>query len=45
MLADPKHEEHHELLGWVGGRYDAEAFDPAAVLFDDPNQRFELVVD
>ena len=29
MLVDPSHEEHDELLRWVGGEYDAEAFDLA----------------
>lgn len=27
VLADPGHEEHTELLEWVGGSYDAERFD------------------
>lgn len=26
-LADPNHEEHDELLEWVGGEYDPEEFD------------------
>lgn len=26
-LADPKHEEHEELKEWIGGSFDAEAFD------------------
>jgi hypothetical protein len=29
-IADPDHERHDELLNWVGGKFDAEAFDPAA---------------
>ncbi len=44
VLADPKHEEHAELLEWVGGRYDAEEFDPAEVVFDDPKQRLEFML-
>jgi hypothetical protein len=44
VLADPQHEEHAGLLGWVGGRYDAEEFDPAAVVFDDPKQRLEFML-
>lgn len=28
-IADPKHPEHEELLEWVGGTFDAEAFDLA----------------
>jgi len=27
VLADPNHEEHEELAGWVGGRFDASEFD------------------
>ena len=30
-LADLKHEEHDELLEWVGGKYDPEKFDVVAV--------------
>ena len=29
VLADPRHEEHEHLLGWVGGAFDPEAFDLA----------------
>jgi hypothetical protein len=28
-IADPDHEQHEELLEWVGGRFDPEKFDPA----------------
>ncbi len=41
---DPKHEEPAELLEWVGGQYDAEEFDPADVVFDDPKQRLEFML-
>lgn len=27
VLADPKHEEHDDVLTWVGGLYDPEGFD------------------
>ena len=30
-IGDPAHEEHEGLLEWVGGGFDAEAFDRAAV--------------
>ena len=26
-IADPKHEEHDEMLAWVGGAFDPEGFD------------------
>ena len=29
-IENPDHERHEELLDWVGGSFDAEAFDPAA---------------
>ena len=30
-ISDPAHEEHDSMLEWVGGGFDAEAFDLAAV--------------
>ncbi len=30
-IADPEHEEHNDLLEWVGGAFDPEAFDQNAV--------------
>ena len=30
-ITDPKHERHAELLEWIGGGFDPEAFDPAEV--------------
>lgn len=30
-IGDPQHAEHQELLEWVGGEFDAEAFDLAEV--------------
>lgn len=32
-LSDPKHPEHQEMLEWLGGPLDAEAFDLKAVNF------------
>ena len=29
-IANPMHERHRELREWIGGRFDPEAFDPAA---------------
>jgi hypothetical protein len=31
VLRDPKHPEHREMLEWVGGAFDPEAFDLQAV--------------
>lgn len=30
-IADPKHEQHEELLEWIGGEFDAEEFNLKAV--------------
>ena len=30
-VANPKHPEHEEMLEWIGGEWDAEAFDVDAV--------------
>lgn len=30
-ITDPRHEEHEAMLEWVGGQFDPEAFDLAAV--------------
>jgi len=35
-LADPHHGEYSEMVEWVGGRFDPDAFDASAVVFDDP---------
>jgi hypothetical protein len=29
VIGDPKHEEHDDLLDWIGGEFDPEAFSPA----------------
>jgi Plasmid pRiA4b ORF-3-like protein len=36
-IRDPRHPEHKDHLDWIGGRFDAEAFDLAAV-----NRRLKL---
>jgi hypothetical protein len=30
-IRDPKHKEHEEMLEWIGGGFDPEAFDPKEV--------------
>jgi len=30
-IQNPRHERHEELLGWIGGKFDPEAFDLEAV--------------
>jgi hypothetical protein len=29
------------MLEWAGGAYDADAFDPSAVVFDNPRKRWK----
>jgi hypothetical protein len=31
IIYDPEHPEHHEMLDWIGGSFDPEAFDLAAI--------------
>ncbi len=40
-INDPEHEEHEEMLEWVGDEFDPEEFDPKKVVFDDPAKRFD----
>jgi hypothetical protein len=30
-ISDPKHDEHEHWTEWIGGRFDADEFDLAAV--------------
>ena len=40
-IKDPKHEQHEEMLEWVGGEFDPGHFDVKKVHFDDPNKRWK----
>ena len=31
ILKDPKHPEHEDMSEWIGGEFDAEAFDVEAI--------------
>lgn len=42
IVGDPKHPEYEETLTWAGGSFDSDAFNPAAVKFDDPRERWKL---
>jgi hypothetical protein len=37
--SDPHHKEHHAVLRWAGGVWDAERFSPQTVRFKDPRHR------
>jgi len=39
-IASRRHPQYKEMLAWVGGAFDPNAFDPAAVRFDDPRRRW-----
>lgn len=41
-LADSSHEEHADMVEWVGAGFDPAKFDPAQVSFDDPEERWDL---
>jgi pRiA4b ORF-3-like protein len=42
VIETPTHEDYERTLQWLGGRFDAEKFDPKRVKFDDPARRYEL---
>jgi len=41
ILKDPNHEEHEEMLQWLGGTFDPEPFSPEEVQFEDPQPRWK----
>lgn len=41
IIKDPNHEEHEQMLRWVGGQFDPEHFDVKDVHFDDPYKRYK----
>jgi hypothetical protein len=41
-IRNPEHEEHEEMLDWIGGEFDPEHFDPKEVRFYDPDKRRKL---
>ena len=40
-ITDADHPEHASMIQWSGGAYDPNAFDPEAVVFDDPRKRWK----
>jgi hypothetical protein len=42
VLRNRKHPERAAMLTWAGGSFDAHAFDPASIAFDDPQQRWRI---
>jgi hypothetical protein len=42
VLKNPRHKEHREMLEWIGRPFDASAFDPCGVHFDNPKKRWRI---
>ena len=40
IINDPSHEEYENMMEWLGGEFNPEIFDPKAVSFDDPKERW-----
>jgi hypothetical protein len=41
VIANRRHPDHRSMLEWAGGAYDPDAFDPNAVVFDNPRKRWK----
>ena len=41
IIANRRHPEHRSMLNWAGGAYDPDAFEPDAVVFDNPRTRWK----
>ena len=41
-IKNPKHEQHRELLEWIGGKFDPEFFEPKKIKFDNPDKRWKI---
>lgn len=41
-IANRRHPERATMLEWAGGNFDPTAFDPVAVTFDDPRERWKI---
>jgi hypothetical protein len=42
VIRNPRHPEHQAMLQWAGGTFDPHAFEPRAVKFDNPRQRWKV---
>lgn len=43
VIDDPDHENHEEMLEWVGGEFDPDRFNLEDISFSDPDERLEFV--
>ncbi len=44
IISNPAHEEYEEMMEWLGGEYDPEAFEPTKVEFDNPKERLKNIL-
>jgi len=40
-IKNPHHEQHDEMLEWIGGKFDPDRFDADKIKFSDPARRFK----
>ncbi len=45
IIKDPSHEEYEDMLDWIGGEFDPEYFDVKEVQFDDPVERYKMMLE
>jgi len=41
VISNPHHEEHEEMLEWIGKPFNPSEFDPKQVKFDNPKKRWK----
>lgn len=41
IIGDPNHEEHQNMMEWLGDEFHAEMFIPSEVHFDNPKERLK----
>lgn len=44
VIGNPKHEDHQDMLDWVGGKFNPEKFDPTKIRFDNPKKRWKYAI-
>jgi len=42
IIRNPEHEEYESMVSWIGGKFDPEHFNSKEVVFNDPDERWEL---
>lgn len=40
-----RHEDHEEMLEWIGGEFHPEEFNPEEIVFDDPAERLKRALE